>query len=172
MPNHCDSDLTVTGPQEQVGEFLARYVTAADGSLLDLNAIRPYPQRFEELDRVAHEWEEQHPENPYKGRPKDGFNQGGYEWRCDNWGTKWGCYATYGCDTPIEKLPDGVVLHFSTAWSPFRTDLLIEMSRQVPGVRFQYDSYEQGAAFQQHTTVMNGEVLADCTDEYAGERGG
>jgi hypothetical protein len=78
MPNHCDSDMTITGPEEVLGEFLAKHVTKADGSLLDLDSIRPYPKYFAELDRAAREYEEQHP-GDWRGRPKDGFNSGGYD---------------------------------------------------------------------------------------------
>lgn len=172
MPNHCDSDLTVTGPSDDVREFMGRYVTLCDGAVLDLGAILPYPTKFEEMDRIAHEYEEQHPENPYEGRPKDGFNSGGYDWSIQNWGTKWGCYQTYGCDKPIEKTADGVVLHFSTAWSPFRTELLLMVSHQLPTLEFQYDSYERGAEYQTHVTVKGGEVLASSRSDYDGERGG
>jgi hypothetical protein len=172
MPNHCDSDFTITGPSERLGEFMAKHVTANDGSLLNLDSIRPYPAHFKEMDRIAREYEEQHPEAPWQGRPKDGFNSGGYEWRIENWGTKWGCYKTWGCETPIERTDDGVVLHFSTAWSPFATTLLVELSTRFPELRFQYGSYECGMGFQQHTVVEHGRVLRDCREAYDGDRGG
>ncbi len=172
MPNHCDADLTVTGPIEALGEFLARYVTLCDGSVLNLDAIRPYPPKLKELDRIAHEWEDQHPEHPWRGRPKDGFNSGGYEWCIENWGTKWGCYQTYGCTTPIERTDDRIVLHFSTAWSPFRLDLLEEVSQRFPALSFRYDYYEQGAAFQGHAVVAQGRVVTHEQGDYDGERGG
>jgi Ferredoxin-like domain in Api92-like protein len=173
MPNHCDADLTVTGPADVVGEFLARYVTKADGTLLNLDAIRPYPAKLKEMDRIAHEWDDAHPDGkPWRERPKDGFNSGGYDWCIENWGTKWGCYKTHGCSTPLEKIDDGVILHFSTAWSPFRLDLLQAVSQRLPALRFQYDYYEQGMGFQGHVTVTGGRILVDEEGTYDGERGG
>lgn len=171
MPNHCDADLTVTGPAEIVSEFLARYVTKCDGAVLDLDAIRPYPAEFAELDRIAQEWEDQHP-GEWRDRPKDGFNSGGCEWRIANWGTKWGCYQTHGCATPIERTGDGIMLHFSTAWSPFRLDLLEEVSQRFPTLSFQYDYYEQGMAFQGHAHIAGGRVVSHDTAKYDGDRGG
>ena len=85
MPNHCDADMTITGPADVLGEFLAKYVTECDGTVLSLDAIRPYPAKYRGLDRIAREYEEQHPEHPWQGRPKDGFNSGGYEWCLKNW---------------------------------------------------------------------------------------
>jgi hypothetical protein len=173
MPNHCDADMTVIGPSETLGEFLCKYVTLCDGAVLDLNAIRPYPAKYKEMDRIAREYEEQHPENPYKGSPKDGFNSGGYEWRIENWGTKWGCYQTYGSDTPIEKIDSGVILHFSTAWSPFNVELLQEVSLRFPSLEFTYDYYEQGAAFQGTYRVQAGSILSmERKESYDGDRGG
>ena len=38
-----------------------------------------------------------------------------YNWRCQNWGTKWDCY-----DLTIEddEMPNGFQAQFNTAWSP------------------------------------------------------
>ena len=38
-----------------------------------------------------------------------------YNWRCQNWGTKWDCY-----DLSIDEcdMPHGFELNFNTAWSP------------------------------------------------------
>src|SRR5262249_40688206 len=74
----------------RVQEFLKR----AEGSngCLDFNAFLPYPERFLALDKAAEEWEERKRNDPdldYRDRPKDGFNQGGYEWCIANWCTKW-----------------------------------------------------------------------------------
>lgn len=190
MPNHCEGDLTVTGPQDQLGAFLAKHVTSADGAILNLDSIYPEPSEFKRLDRIAREYDEamrQLPRNEqgsldkdayaafvrtHGQRPNDGFNSGGYDWRVANWGTKWGCYQTWECPTPIEKTEGGVVLHFSTAWSPFKFDLLEVVSAAFPALRFQYDYYESGMQFQGHVIVSGGEIEQTETGPYDGERGG
>lgn len=166
MPNHCDSDLTVTGPDAAIEEFLARFCT---DNAPDLNAIRPYPQRFRDLDRAAQDYAKAHPEAPWgKDRPTDGFNSGGYDWCVKNWGTKWGCYE----GGEPERQEGMLVLHFETAWGPFSTDLLQIVSAALPTLTFQYDSYERGMGFQCHLTVEGGEVRDEATADYRGNRGG
>jgi hypothetical protein len=172
MPNHCDADLAIDGPAKDLDMFLAKYVTKCDGSVLNLDTIQPYPTEFKEMDRIAHEWERQHPEHPLKGRPKDGFNAGGYEWCIENWGTKWGCYNTSGCSTPIEKTESGVILHFSTAWNPFKVDLLQKVSGLFPNLTFTYDYFECGAGFQGTNVVEAGALLSSTQADYDGDRGG
>ena len=38
-----------------------------------------------------------------------------YNWRCQNWGTKWDCYSLEIDDT---DMPHGFEVNFETAWSP------------------------------------------------------
>lgn len=189
MSNHCDSDLKVTGPREWVDEFLARHVTEDDGTMLDLNSIRPYPAEYAEPDRLAHEWDDrlaeirrelprEQWEPAFKAfvaehgvRPKDGFNQGGHEWRLANWGTKWGCYHL-GQAVPPERLDDGVLLHFGTAWSPINSGLMQELSARFPHLRFEYDAYERGMQFRERLVLEAGEIVEQGTFTYTGSRGG
>src|SRR5262249_32909329 len=90
MPNWCENDLTVKGPKDKVQEFIQR--AEGPNGCLDFNAFVPYPERFLALDKAAEEWDDRNrndPELHYGDRPKDGFNQGGYEWCIANCGTKW-----------------------------------------------------------------------------------
>jgi len=113
MPNHISNRLTFHCSEEQAAKVLAVIgTTNEDGTrnLFDFNTLIPYPEHFAKADREAYEWEKAHPEKPWSpGRPKDGFNQGGYEWRIEHWGTKWNAYAH-------EQLSP-TVLYFETAWS-------------------------------------------------------
>ena len=38
-----------------------------------------------------------------------------YNWRCQNWGTKWDCYDLHIDD---DEMPNALELTFNTAWSP------------------------------------------------------
>ncbi|HEY1292850.1 MAG TPA: hypothetical protein VGJ60_07225 [Chloroflexota bacterium] len=199
MPNHCESDLIVTGPAEQIDEFLAKHVVKDDGTVLDLNTIRPYPQELAELDRAEREWSSgyeaaraaagegdsplprelsmavyQEYVRQHGERPKDGFNSGGYDWCVKNWGTKWGCYHQgYTGKPPLRRTSRGrVELHFSTAWGPFDTGLLEEVSTKFPALKFKMDSYERGMGFQCHVVVEGGEIADETSGDYHGSRGG
>jgi len=112
MPNWAENELTITGPdvQKVLDTIRAESNEDEDARVIDFNRIIPYPQHFKDFDQRAHEYRQKlhsisndDPERPIKlnalaaeygvepGTPwlKDGFNSGGYEWRCDNWMTKW-----------------------------------------------------------------------------------
>lgn len=84
MPNWCHNVMMIEGTD-------APAVLAAitgQNTVFDFNRIIPYPDEYIRLDQAAKEYEAAHPDD-WTGRPTDGFNSGGYEWRVDYWGTKW-----------------------------------------------------------------------------------
>lgn len=94
MPNWCECDLTVEVPSEvdkttqtaalkQLNDFKEH--AAAGSKPLETNKFIPYPRKFRILDRAAAKVLKRTGKHT-----SDGFNQGGYEWCCKNWGTKWG----------------------------------------------------------------------------------
>ena len=117
MPNWTENELTITGPDVQKVLEAIRSKSCADDDAraLDFDRIIPYPKLYKELDQRSHEYEQKFlaigsddPERQgkldalaveYGVEPgtswlKDGFNSGGYEWRCENWGTKWNARGT------------------------------------------------------------------------------
>lgn len=112
MPNWTENELTITGPDVQKVLNAIRSESCADDDarILDFGRIIPYPKIYRELDQRAHEYQQKSlaidkddPDRQSKinaltmefgAEPgilwlKDGFNSGGYEWCCENWGTKW-----------------------------------------------------------------------------------
>lgn len=109
MPNWCTNQLTIKGKDTPA------VLAALNGtySVVDFNKITPYPNEYRRLDRQAREYERAHPGDRI-GRPKDGFNSGGYEWRIEHWGTKWNAD-----DAEIISADDvGATILFFTAWAP------------------------------------------------------
>jgi len=91
MPNWCECDLLVDGPADAIRAF--KTTVARDTEALSTDKLIPYPVRFEKKDDAAAKWEKDHladPKTDWSKRPKDGFNNGGYDWCIKNWGAKWG----------------------------------------------------------------------------------
>lgn len=181
MPNHCETDFTIYGRTEQVKALMAKHVTE-DGTL-DCDSVIPYPDEYKELDRLAAEWQKAHCDDTgwrlkpeFAGlpleRPKDGFNSGGYEWCCENWGTKWG---TYSGRAITEIVHDNdmleVQLSFESAWSP-PTPVFDKLAEMYPSISFRAESFEQGAAYQMLQEWEEGHKVTDREDRYDGPRGG
>jgi hypothetical protein len=172
------------------------------GLVLDLNTVRPYPAVFAEADQRSQDWEAEVDrrvraaigegvkrwEEPHRTiadkifddyireigkRPTDGFNAGGYEWCNANWGTKWGCYdGAVPVRTPMAKGRLKVKMNFSTAWSPFDTEILEILSDKFPTLTFDLKYYERGGGFQGRFKIAHGEVTHNEQKEYSGNRGG
>ena len=183
MPNWCECELTVTGPEADLTRFkeTAREKYPQEGEtprVLDENSFLPYPAKFRKKDERRREWAKENsiggdPRNglkegvSYSDCPKDGFNSGGYEWCIANWGTKWGI-----CEPAVvEESPRLAAYTFSCAWGPC-LPVIEKMGEMFPTLRFVLNYYEGGMCFQGTLVVEDGETTHDESREYNGNRGG
>tara|TARA_B100000035_G_scaffold57677_1_gene45897 strand:- start:134 stop:778 length:645 start_codon:yes stop_codon:yes gene_type:complete len=115
MPNWCDNQVTITGPESVIDkiEKIVREEENIDLSSKEkgesmglLNFMYPMPK---ELDGTT---------SPSSSADKpqpmvDGFDNW-YDWRCENWSTKWDVNEFYG----VDRQGDTISFGFSSAWSP------------------------------------------------------
>ena len=114
MANHVKHTVTVTGPAEDVANFLERcFSTREDGSpSFDFASIIPIPKALDATQYT--DWN---------------------DWGVQNWGTKWDSEET--SFAPGQPIPGATQLtfFFETAWDP-PLPVFVEMSRQFPALRF------------------------------------
>lgn len=103
MPNWCNNTITLTGPKEKITAIYAK--AKKDDALLQ--QLKPMPEALDGTTSPA----------PKEGKVQplvDGFDNW-YDWRVQNWGTKW--------DVDMEGLElsdDGTTITgwFDSAWAP------------------------------------------------------
>jgi hypothetical protein len=136
MPNHVSNRLTLQCSKDTAAKVLAAISGKEDGTprLIDFNTLIPYPEHFAKLDREAEQWRKAHAENPLGG-PKDGFNQGGYEWRCKHWGTKWNAYS--------QKKLSATAIYFETAWAA-PEPVMDALATRFPDIPFTLEYADEG----------------------------
>lgn len=103
MPNWCNNTITLTGPKEKITTIYNKAV--ADNALLQ--QLKPMPEALEGTTSPA----------PKEGKVRplvDGFDNW-YDWRVQNWGTKWDVDADN-----LELSDDGTTITgwFDSAWAP------------------------------------------------------
>lgn len=141
--------------------------------LFDCNTIIPYPEKYKRLDDAALKWEEdarvkreQGLEVSWSDRPTDGFNQGGYEWCCANWGTKWGVYQV------VRKIRKTSLFYsFQSAWAP-PEPVIRKLAQMFPKLRLKLKYFEMGAAYQGILELQGEEEINNWSGDYHGRRGG
>ena len=185
MPNYCENDLTIDGPADEVHRILqeikGQYEDGSGVRDFDFNTLIPYPTHFAELDRISYEWEEAHkaPSSDWKDRPRDGYNQGGYEWCADNWGTKWNAIRVRDFKEE-ESYPEGCIeasFTFDTAWVP-PIPVIRALAEKYPKVSVEVRYFEQGQQLNGVLRIPSAEEREDGEDEweesgkYYGTRGG
>jgi hypothetical protein len=159
MPNYVYSTLALNGSSSDIKAFRTKF---EEEGKLDANKVIPYPRDLDLLDKKSNghkltkEEEKELTLIALEGKydiNKDGYNQGGYNWNIDNWGTKWNF-----CDCRVEdedKSGDNIVYDFSTAWSPI-TPIIIKMSEEFPNIVFDYFCDEESGDFRFEVTYENG----------------
>lgn len=114
MPNWCENTLIVTGSDERVTEFYERAITKIDGTItFALNNLHPCP---DETD-----W---------------------YNWRINNWGTKWECDIF-----SMNEKEGELIISFSSAWSPPDLWLRYVAENIFPDLHFNLTYLESGMGF-------------------------
>ena len=103
MPNWCNNTITLTGPKEKI---TAIYAKAKEDNAL-LQQLKPMPEALEGTTSPS----------PTEGKVQplvDGFDNW-YDWRVQNWGSKWDVDADN-----LELSEDGTTIEgwFDSAWAP------------------------------------------------------
>lgn len=189
MPNYCECDLRIDGPADEIerfkkhAEYNYKYYSFTgkieEGTtVLSFNSFIPYPKKFTDLDEAA--WRQngilwampklfaanvRHAAGTFG--IKDGFNQGGYEWCGQNWGTKWDAGSVVIDDTDWSDL----MYKFETAWAPPKP-VIQKMGEMFPALEFTLTYFECGMEFNGRMVMKNGELAEDVTGKYYGHRGG
>lgn len=140
MPNHISNIIRLEEDESRWREISKTYedilaFMKSPESPFDFNRLIPYPKRFRDLDDAAKKAMEGGAK--WDDVPKDGYNQGGYEWCCNNWGTKWNAY---------EIGFDYNAICFDTAWST-PTPIFEALSKQFPDVTFLVEYADEDAGY-------------------------
>ena len=114
MPNWCDNQITITGPNsviDKIEEIVKADDTHKNTGLL--NFFKPMPKELEGTTSPS--------SSAKKPQPMvEGFDNW-YDWRVENWGTKWELCEFYGVDRQHlnDSLDESMIsFAFSSAWAP------------------------------------------------------
>ena len=129
MPNWCTNELIIRGQVEEMDKW--RVALANNESLeptLDFGKIVPEPRWEEDSD----DW---------------------YQWRIDNWGTKWNA-SEVDTFNDLEEIQ----YNFSTAWGP-PMEFLETAAKKFPNLYFEMAYYEEGMCFAGAISYECGEMI-------------
>jgi len=121
MPNWCINVLKVGGSDEELKAFSEK--AKSNKKLLSFKNFSPPP-----VEIVSHD--------------SDILSNEEYNWRVENWGTKWDLDDT----TTIDREENQMIYKFDTAWAP-PVGAVRSMSNQFPKLAFRLEAVEPGMAF-------------------------
>ena len=110
MPNWCTNEVDIYGGDnlEQFKQFVDECIVM--DFKLEFEKVIPYPPEAPSRDDLTPDSTmEEQMNHPYQ----KWFNDFGYDWCIDNWGTKWAASEQDG-----DVLEDEAHLVFDTAWGP------------------------------------------------------
>ena len=148
MPNWCDNQITITGPNSVIDQIekIVKEEKDTDGLL---NFFHPMPKQLEDTTSPSSSADKPQP-------MVEGFDCW-YDWRCENWGTKWDCNEFYGVDRQYNEagktkmsLTSTISFGFSSAWSPpinAYEKFIISSSEKKQDVSIKAYYYEGGCDF-------------------------
>ena len=164
MPNHTSNRLTLRGSNVEVARFMDDNRTEETDDVgspihLSFENLLPTPPEMLESNAIKH--------GDSKAKMPDWYN-----WRVENWGTKWDAYdfpndwvSVMPKDAPnwlhlnwsMGEVPN--VLGFYTAWSP-PTPWLVAVSEKYD-LEFMLEYADEGGGFVGYSIVSNGWVTKE-----------
>jgi len=179
LPNWCWNNIEISGPAEDLKKLVEQ--VKGEKTALDFNKVIPYPEDWAKADKLHHQVSvdrdaeavrqgyksyydmpndkrevvaKQFPEVP------DGYNNGGYTWCHENWGTKWNVDADIQGD-PVEECVDYT---FDSAWAP-PEPIVKKLGEMFPTLAFHLKYNEPGMCFEGDLEIIGGKVTLDnCYD--------
>ena len=171
MPNWAYHTLKISGSKEDI-LALKNLVTSKTNiytgkkelNVLNTNKLIPYPKKYLDLDINPKTRKIILGDKQYMSiEGKDGYNSGGYDWCCQNWGTKWGvCRAEICSEDLKESGRSNIVYSFETAWSP-GVQVIMKMSELFPMLGFDWYCEEESLDFKFKCLVKKGKILKETS---------
>ena len=114
MPNWCDNQITITGPNsviDKIEKIVKEESNNAENGLLQF--FHPMPKEL--LETEAGPTAKTKKEKLKRAKLlKEHGAINWYDWRCENWSTKWEVSEFYG----VDRQDDSISFGFSSAWAP------------------------------------------------------
>lgn len=157
LPNHCYNVLTVTGPASELATFCNYGLQKDEGSITscpDLNYLHPIPGDITRDDDPGI------------------LSKSEYNWKVDNWGTKWNTYSDVGISvirSEISNRLTAVQCEFETAWAPPEGAIRVG-SNKFPNLNFTLEYAEPGMMFKGVALYKNGKEYFDYTEMNLSEK--
>ena len=136
MPNHITNELTIIGNIDDMKRFKDQFLVKENNRVVEatFNNIHPMPPEYND-------------------------NGMWYDWRIENWGTKWNAYSLVIDQNVKNKLS----CTFLTAWSP-PVGFLIKASETYPALVFDMYYMDEGDNFCGMLHAESGWVNDECVD--------
>ena len=147
MPNHCYNRVRLYSENEQDIKKLYEIFESGTNPKNDktvFGQIIPEPDWTTTPNDKGELPIQPEPDSFYPPQFPDGTTDDRwYNWRVNNWGTKWDCY-----DLSVEEdeLPNGLELTFNTAWSP-PEEIARAIKEQYPDICVSWFYDEPGMEF-------------------------
>jgi len=144
MPNWCSNEFSIVGSETDAREFMRKHLTPTT----DEDTGLPRTDDRHEMDF-----------NQFIPEPSDLGEGGWYNWRIENWGTKW-----QPAFLVANRLKGIITIQCETAWSPPRP-IAEAISKMYPlmVVRLQY--FEEGMDYWGVCVFQGGEMVAAVSAE-------
>lgn len=158
MPNWCYNQMEAHGSEQELKEFCKK--VKSKNRLLDFKKIIPYDRK--QRIQCKKEWLKRKKENNLSSFYIDDFesywfNQYGYNWCINTWGTKWGASSV-----SLQENDGWILFSFDTAWSP-PIGIYEKLIELFPNLVFQIYYEEEGCMF---AGEVHGEEGVMDVDEY------
>jgi len=157
MPNWCWNHLEVTGDEIQLREFVEKSTINIETSdEFSFNGTHPQPEDLNEKQIITRGTQTQdEKEQAMLNKAKYGYTDW-YDWRCDEWGTKWDA-----CESHINHNDiDYFAVSFETAWSP-PIAWIINIMKDFPDLSFTLEYEEPGMCFGGRLFAQHEKVFED-----------
>ena len=145
MPNWCDNQVSITGPNSVIDK-IEKIVKEEDNQNGLLNFMKPMPKQLQDTTSPSSASDKPQP-------MVEGFDNW-YDWRVENWSTKWEVCEFYGVDRQyLSEQNEGesvITFGFSSAWAPpigAYEQFISDMSANQIDVSVKAYYYEGGCDF-------------------------
>ena len=161
MPNYCDNNVHIVGPDEDIIDFFTDLQNNAvyrkdEHCFSFTDTFMPMPKIFKDTSSPIED------EAKAKQAVFEIGHSDWYSWANDddNWGTKWG-----DCETDLWITEEKIAGYYQTAWGPLSIPFWEEVSKRYPTLQIAIGYREEGMAFEGAYSFYNGE----CVYEHSAE---